>query len=283
MLRAETVSVADWIRDAERSLACAGVLSSRKDAERLAAFGLQLRWGQLWSRLREPIEETSRVRLDQVLARRYAGEPLAYIVGSVEFCGTELTCGPGVLVPRPETETLVDVALELLVDRREPIVVDIGTGTGAVAIAVARARPDAQVWASDVSPVALEYAARNISSVGVSVGLLHGDLYCALPADLLGAVDLVLSNPPYVPNAATLPSDVLAEPAGALRGGPRGDEVLVRVVDGVTPWLSPGGSLAVEVGTREQAASLSWVLRAFGVVGVRNDRNGRPRVVWAKH
>jgi release factor glutamine methyltransferase len=282
MLRADTPTLTEWLRDAERSLARAGIPSPRNDAERLAAFALGLRWGELWTRLREPIDEISRSRLEDVLEQRCGGEPLAYIVGSVVFCGVDIACGPGVLVPRPETETLVDVALELIADRREPIVVDIGTGTGAIGIAVARARPHARVWGTDVSPVALSYAARNVEKTGVSVQLLDGDLFHALPADLMGAIDLVVSNPPYIPDDAVLPPDVVAEPAEALRGGPRGDEALVRLVDGVAPWLSSHGAVALEVGTHEQAAALASMLDGFAKAGMRHDRNERPRVVWAK-
>lgn len=281
MLRSETLALTEWIRDAERSLAGAGVPSPRNDAERLAALGLGLQWGELWTRLREPIDERLS-RMDDVLERRCAGGPLAYIVGSVAFCGTEIMCGPGVLVPRPETETLVEVALELIADGPGPVVVDIGTGTGAIAIAVARARADARVWGTDVSPVALRYAARNVEETDVSVELLDGDLYRALPDDLLGAVDLVVSNPPYVRDDAVLPPDVLAEPAEALRAGPRGDEALVGLVEGVGPWLKASGSMAMEVGTPDQAAWMTSAMRGFAEVGVRDDLNGCPRVVWAK-
>lgn len=282
MLRADDLTLTEWIRDAERLLARAGVASPRNDAERLAALGLGLEWRELWTRLRAPIDDASRSRLDDVLARRCSGEPLAYLVGSVVFCGAELVCGPGVLVPRPETETLVDVALELIAERRAPTVVDVGTGTGAIAIAIARARPDARVCATDVSPVALDYAARNVASTGVSVELLRGDLFFALPDDLSGAVDLVVSNPPYIPDDFALPADVLAEPLEALRAGSRGDEVLVRLVDGCASWLNTGGALAVEVGTPDQAASLTETLGNFAQTGVRDDGTGRPRVVWAK-
>lgn len=280
MLRADTLTVTDWIRDAERSLGRAGVISSRNDAEHLAAFGLGLRWGDLWTRLREPIHEAS--RLDGVLARRCSGEPLAYIIGSVVFYGTEIVCGPGVLVPRPETETLVDVALELIARRNAPTVVDIGTGTGAIAIAVARERPDARLVATDISSAALAYAARNVTRTCASVELREGDLYDAVPAHLRGAIDLVVSNPPYVPDGAPLPPDVLAEPPQALRAGARGDDVLTELVECARPWLAATGALAVEVGTPDQASMLTADLRDYTEVGVRDDRNGRPRVVWAK-
>ncbi len=280
MPRAESVT-ADWIRDAEQSLAHSGVSSSRHEAERLVALALGVGWGDLWARLREPIDEAPHTRLESLVERRCGGEPLAYITGSVVFRGIELECGPGVLVPRPETETLVDVALELIADRRDPIVVDIGTGTGAIAIAVVQARPDADVWATDASSLALDYAARNIETSRVDVQLCRGDLFHALPDRLLGSVDLIVSNPPYIPDDAELPADVLAEPAEALRAGPQGDEVLVRLIDGAPGWLNASGALALEVGTPDQATSLMTAMQVLGTVCVRDDHNGRPRVVWA--
>jgi release factor glutamine methyltransferase len=232
--------------------------------------------------MREPLELAMVDRLDHLLDHRSGGEPLAYITGSVVFHGIEMDCGTGVLVPRPETEVLVDVALELIREHRDPIVVDIGTGTGAVAVAVAATRRDARIWATDVSSVALRYAARNIERIGANVTLLRGDLFAALPGELRGRVDLVVSNPPYVPAGAELPADVRAEPSRAVRAGARGDEVLRRLVDESPPWLSAHGAIALEIGTAEQSQVLLAELTACASSGVRNDSNGRPRVVWAR-
>jgi release factor glutamine methyltransferase len=282
MLRAEPATLSSWLREAERNLSDAGIASPRHDAERLAARALDGPWGGIWTRLREPVDPELRAELDSLLARRCSGEPLAYIDGSTVFCGIELDCGPGVLVPRPETETLVDVALELIAGRPGAILVDIGTGTGAIALAVAAARPDARVWATDASEDALRYAARNADRTGVAMSIVHGDLFDALPGSLHGHVDLVVSNPPYVPTATPLPPDVAAEPFIALRAGPRGDDVLRRIVSEAPAWLSPGGALALEVGTEVQAGEIADALRsAFPAVGIRDDHNGCPRVVWA--
>ncbi len=280
MLRTDALTLADWIRNAEALLDGARCASPRHEAERLAAHGLGVTWGELWTRLRDPVD---REVLDVLLERRRSGEPLAYILGSVVFCGVELECGPGVLVPRPETETLVDVALELIASQRAPVVVDIGTGTGAIAIAIASARPDAFVWATELSEPARRYAERNIVRSGLNVALVSGDLFDALPANLRGRCDLVVSNPPYVPAGADVPPDVLAEPRGAVFAGPRGDEVLRRLARGAHQWVGPCGAFAFEIGADEQAEAVADELRGFGPVGVRTDHIDRPRVVWARH
>lgn len=282
MLLAEPRTLSGWLGWAEDSLAQSGVASPRHDAERLAARVLGVSWGELWARLRDPVSSEALGRLGGLLSRRLSGEPLGYVLGSVVFHGTELQCGPGVLVPRPETETLVDVALELVAGRPEPVVVDIGTGTGAVAVAVARSRPDARAWATDISEAALRYAERNVERAGVGVSLRRGDLFDALPPALRGGIDLVVSNPPYVPADAVLPADVAAEPPEALLAGPDGDDVLRRIAE-ARAWLRPNGALALEIGTAEQASRVvAMLVSSFEAAGIRDDHTGRPRVVWAR-
>jgi release factor glutamine methyltransferase len=239
----------------------------RHEAERLAAHALGVTWSDLWPRLHEPVDEAA---LNALAMRRRDGEPLAYIERSVVFYGLEIACGPGVLVPRPETETLVDVALASIETVPSPVVCDVGTGSGAVAIAIAKHRPDATVWATDISPAALDWAALNIAVHGTSVRLACCDLLDAVPGDL----DLVVSNPPYVPDGTELPVDVRAEPREALFAGPRGTEILERLADEVRDAV-----LAVEVGTPEQA---EWFAAFAGGGQVTLDHTGRPRVVCVK-
>jgi release factor glutamine methyltransferase len=265
---ADVATLSNWISHATRRLSHAGVPSPRHDAERLAAHGLGIRWGQLWARLDDAVHPDE---LEPLCGRRASGEPLGYILGSVEFFGLEITCGPGVLVPRPETETLVDVALELISGVSSPSVCDVGTGSGAVAIAIAVQRPDARVTGTDISADALAWAERNTSKHSCRVELVAGSIPGA-------AFDLVVSNPPYVPDGALVPADVAAEPPEAVFAGPRGDEMLV--------WLAEQAgahkAMALEVGTPEQAASIEQVLARFGVTGIRNDHTDRPRVVWMR-
>jgi release factor glutamine methyltransferase len=250
----------------------------------MAAHALGCSWSELWSRLAQPLEAATRSRLERLLARRAEGEPLAYLLGTAVFYGLELECGPGVLVPRAETEVLVEVTLELLENRPGPFVVDVGTGTGAIGLAVASQRADARVWATDRSPDALGYARRNAARLGLAVHLVAGDLLSPLGAEAKGTVDALVSNPPYVPAGRTdlLAPDVLAEPAEALYAGPRGDEVMLRLADEAPGCLAPGGVFVCEVGTPVQAATLLERLGTWDAAGVRDDLNGRPRVVWAR-
>ena len=150
-----------WIRLATFRLAGAGIELARFEAERLAAHGIGVRWADVWTSRHRTIDVSVTAKLDRLVARRVSGEPLAYIEGSRGFYGLELACGPGVLVPRPETEVVVEVALDLIADLRDPCVVDIGTGSGAISLAIAPQRADAEVVATDLSEEALAYARRN--------------------------------------------------------------------------------------------------------------------------
>jgi release factor glutamine methyltransferase len=269
-----------WLRLATKKLADAGIATPRFDAERIAAHVLGVTWSELWSRtidrpLDRPLGADVQRTLNAAIARRAAGEPLAYIEGSRVFYGLELACGPGVLVPRPETETLVDVALELIDGITSPVVVDLGTGSGAIALAIASKRHDAEVIATDVSDEALVFARRNASTLGLDVWLASGDLFDAVPQEVKGRVDLLVSNPPYVPDGAGVPPDVNAEPPVAVFGGDIGNDILVRVVAGATEWLKEGGALAMEVGMLYQADVLPGA-------EVRNDHTDRPRVIWRR-
>lgn len=260
---------------ARHELERAGIASSGHDAERIVAHGLGVRWGQLWGLTNDVVDDETWTRVVALVRKRSLGVPFGYIIGSVVFHGLELACGPGVLVPRPETEVLADVGLELIEGITSPIVVDIGCGNGAVALAIAKDRPDAEVIATDVSEEALDYARRNAKTHGLDVWFACGDLFDAVPAEVTGRVDLVVSNPPYVPVGAGLAGDVRAEPPVALFGGGDGCDVLRRIVDEAPLWLRKGGAVALEFGEPYQAEVLEG-----GVV--RNDLTDRPRVVWAR-
>lgn len=253
-----------WLRTARARL-CEARLPDA-DAERLAARALGLSWSELWSHVDEPVPVPG--VLEALLVRRLSGEPLAYIEGSAVFWGREIVCGPGVLVPRPETETLVEVGLELVSSMSKPLIVDVGTGTGCVALAIALEREDALVVATEIDPDALAYASRNLAGSGVHL----------VRADLLGGIgraDLVVSNPPYVAEDADLPADVRSEPDRALLAGPDGDDVIDRLLAEVA---ARGDShLAVEIGAPDQAERVQR--RLGGGAWLTSDHTGRPRVV----
>ncbi|MEX0873832.1 MAG: peptide chain release factor N(5)-glutamine methyltransferase [Actinomycetota bacterium] len=282
MLQAEVRTLSWLVRDASARLSAAGFSSARWEGERLVAHAFGIAWGEIWVRLREEAGEQTSARLDELVRRRVAGEPLAYILCSTIFFGCEIAVGPGVLVPRPETETLVQAALELVADVPDPRIVDIGTGSGAIAIALAMERSGAEVWGTDVSKRALEWAERNVRSAGVDVQLVHGDLFEALPARTRGVFDLIVSNPPYIAEGTDLPEDVRAEPDEALFAGPDGNDVLLEVVDGSEAWLNSRGHLALEVGAPKQVDVVIDALASWRDVRVREDRTGRQRVVTAR-
>lgn len=232
------------------------------ETQLLEAFVRGVSWSELWSHREEPLDDE---RFDEVVARRIGGEPLAYITGSTGFYGREIVCGPGVLVPRPETEILVDVALAILEGVDAPTVLDIGTGTGCIALAIVTQRPDATVFATESSAAACVWAQRNLGDS--TVRLIAGDLDAGCPV-----ADLVVSNPPYVEAGAELPSDVRREPHEALFAGPRGLDVIDRLLG----LAARHHAVAVEIGTPEQAA---YVSSGLPDATIHNDLTGRPRVV----
>ena len=211
--------------------------------------------------------------LSELVARRSAGEPLAWLVGSALFCGGRVMVCPGVYVPRPQTEALAREAIARL--PRRGLAVDLCTGSGAVAVAVARARPEARVLATEIEPAAVACARGN----GVAVYL--GDLTAPLPEGIRGQVDVVTAVVPYVPSdeLRLLPRDVVAyEPRRALDGGAEGTDLLARAVAESAPLLRPGGSLLLELGGRE-ADLLEPLLAEHGYGDVRRlcDEEGDPR------
>jgi release factor glutamine methyltransferase len=238
-------------------------------------------------------------RVREMAARRCAGVPLQYVLGAWSFCGLDLMVDERVLIPRPETEVVVEVALEEAVrsglrrGRRPPrldalpaaVVADLGTGSGAIALALEAELPDAEVWATDVSPDALAVARANVAgcaATGVRVAL--GSWFDALPPDLCGRLSLVVSNPPYVADGEPLPREVVAhEPPAALFAGPTGLEAIDVVVDGALTWLSPGCALVCELAPHQaDAASARARARGYADVEVRSDLAGRPRVLVAR-
>jgi len=207
--------------------------------------------------------------LDQLVARRVAGEPLETIVGWVEFAGLRLTVAPGVFVPRRRSELLVIETCR----RAAPggRVVELCAGVAAIAAAVADRRPDLEVAAAEIDPVAAECARANLGAGRVHVG----DLFAALPASLRGRVDVLVANAPYVPTAEIelMPREArLHEPTIALDGGADGLDVHRRIVAGLHDWLAPGGVVLIEA-SPAQAPALQAILRAGGCAGteVRHD------------
>jgi release factor glutamine methyltransferase len=213
--------------------------------------------------------------IDALVARRASGEPLAWVVGSVWFCGIRVRVHPGVYVPRPHSELLARRAAALLPD--DGIAVDLCTGSGAVARVLQVQRPSATVLATEVDPVAVACARAN------GVNALLGDLDDPLPAELVGAVDVVVAVTPYVPTGELrfLARDVVAfEPGHALDGGESGMRVLSSVVTRSSRWLRPGGWLILEIGG-DQARAVAGRMAAAGLVDIAvvTDEDGDDRAI----
>jgi release factor glutamine methyltransferase len=241
-------------------------------------------------------------RLVPLVERRAAGEPLQYVLGSWSFRGLDLMVDPRVLIPRPETEQVVEVALEEA-ERRglrrvrgrqvsfageaPSTVADLGTGSGAIALALEAELPDVVVWATDASPDALEVARANVAGCAATrVRIARGSWFDALPVDLRGRLELIVSNPPYVAEheLATLPAEVAGyEPRDALVAGPTGCEVLEHLVANAQDWMVPDGVLVCELAPH-QADVMTERAREHGYadVAVRSDLAGRPRVLVAR-
>jgi release factor glutamine methyltransferase len=260
-------SVRDALDSAVIALEAAGCDTPRLDAELLLAAVLGIGRAELivWpDRGLEPDE--ARAFMD-LAARRRGREPVAYILGTKGFRTIELAVDPRVLVPRPETEFVVEAALGLPAGAR---VVDVGTGSGAIALALKAERPDLQVVATDSSAAALDVARANAERLGLEVELLHGDML----EPVAGPVDAIVSNPPYVGASDRLPRDVLHEPREALYAGPDGLEVIRRLVAAAAgvPFL------ALEVGAG-QAAAVAELMGGWSSVETVRDLAGHERVV----
>ncbi len=217
--------------------------------------------------------------LKKALSERASGVPLQHVVERQQFMDLDLHVRPGVFIPRPETERLVEAALELLHERlAEPLVLDVGTGTGAIALAIKRFVPGARVIATDVSAAAVEVARKNSQQLGLDVEVVQGDLLDPVPREFRGEVDVLVSNPPYV-NAEeydSLPAEVKAEPREALVGG---TEFHRRLVDAAVDWLTPGGWLLTEIGDDQADEVRRLFDEQFSDVQVLTDFAGRSRIV----
>lgn len=254
-----------------------GVESPRETAEALLIYFLQTDRAGLHAREEGLDTRTARL-FGRALCQRCHGVPLQYLTGEQQFFDLVLGVAPGVLIPRPETEVLVERALEAIPEGSSATVVDVGTGTGAVALAIKRFRPSTTVLATDISEDAVAVARANASRHGLDVEVRRGDLLSPLPPGLRGEVDVVVSNPPYVTEEeyADLPEEVRREPYEALVGG---TEVHARLAEASPRWLRGGGWLLMEIGASQGAAVAALLGEAFERVEVLPDMAGRDRIV----
>jgi release factor glutamine methyltransferase len=259
------VKLAQALHEATEALRAAGIEDAAwLEAEVLLRHTLDLDRAHLYARLQEDLGSGDQAVFHSLLARRLVHEPTAYIVGQREFYGLDLETTPAALIPRPETELLVEEALSRACGREPLLIVDVGTGNGAIAVALAVHLPQAALVAIDLSRDALSLAVRNARRHGVEsrVSFLQADLL----APLAQAADLIVANLPYVRSAdwEGLPPEIREhEPRAALDGGPDGLREIERLLEQVPSYLRAGGSLLVEVGPPQAAPALALARRCF--------------------
>lgn len=277
-------SLLNWTTD---YLAKKGIENPRADAQILLAHVLKCNKVDLIIRYNEEPREAERARFRELIQRRVASWPVAYLVGSRDFYLLSFEVSPDVLIPRPDTETLVLEALGFLKPLNKPAILDIGTGSGCIAVSIAHQKKDSLVTAIDISPDALAVAKRNASKhcVAERITFFQGDLFAPLPPGR--SFDLIVSNPPYIAQGefAGLAPDVRDhEPRVALDGGPDGLAFYRRIAMGAGKYLLPGGKLLIEIGYSQEEA-------VRGIFGFQNelelgstlkDVAAHPRVIAAK-
>jgi release factor glutamine methyltransferase len=258
------------------------VESPEAEAETLLTHVLGRSRAELYGGSHDPLSADAAGRLEELVTRRVGGEPLQYLTGHQAFRRLDLAVGPGVLVPRPETEMVVEHALGRIAGVASPVVVDVGTGSGAIALSIGVERPDAIVWATEVSGAAATWARLNLERGGAgNVTIVEGDLLAPLPEDLRGAVDLVVANPPYLAAAqlASLAPDVRDhEPPVATVSGPTGLEVPARVVEEAFAWIRPGGWLVMETWPGQADDLLALLSARYADAAVHPDLTGSLRI-----
>jgi release factor glutamine methyltransferase len=290
--------------DAERSLTTAGLPSPAVDARWIVEEVAERGNGSLALAADEPAPSLAVRRIRDLVSRRARGEPLQYVLGAWAFRDLTLMVDARVLIPRPETEQTVEVALAeadrlgLRTGRRDPwrgtettaVVADLGTGSGAIALALATQLPDVLVWATDRSAAATAVVRANLAGIGhgaTRVRVAEGDWFDALPDELHRSLDLIVSNPPYLAEreVTDLPPEVAHyEPIGALVSGPTGLEAIEQLVAGAGEYLVPGrGTLVVEIAPHQSAAAQTLAQDAgFAEVLIQPDLAGRARVLVAR-
>jgi release factor glutamine methyltransferase len=251
--------------------------TARLDAEILLASILKVNRIYLYTHFDQPLTEAEREPLRGFVKRRAQREPIAYILGEREFYGRMFQVTPDVLIPRPETELLVDTVLAWVKsDLITPRIVDLCTGSGAVAVTLAAELPDAQLMGTDISSAALHIAHQNARRlVERGIEFRQGDLFAPLVGEIF---DIIVANPPYVGRQEAVDPEIAFEPQGAVFSGVTGFEIIERLCLEARSFLKPGGLLAFEIGSGQHEAVLS-LMSAFFDVSVKRDLQGFPRVV----
>lgn len=274
--------VLDWTR---QHFEKQDIDAPRLTAELLLCHVLQAPRVKLYMDLDRPLAKEELATYRGLIQRRLAGEPTQYLVGEKEFYGRRFAVDARVLIPRSETELLVEACLRHLPAEEPRRVLDLCTGSGCIALTIAAERPKCSVWATDLSPDALAVARANAAALGVDgrVTFFEGDLLAAVPEG--PSFDLIVSNPPYVKRGdlATLQREVRQEPRLALDGGDDGLDLVRRVITGALPRLKAGGLLALEIGDDQGPALIELLTRAGGRdIRVEKDFERHDRLAFAR-
>ena len=279
-------SLRETLRHTRQTLESAGIPDARLEAEVMAMDTMRMPRQALYAEQESPVSPPQQARLDAIIARRLAREPLAYILNYREFYGVNLLVSPDTLIPRPETETMVEHALFMALmgmESRQLVIADIGTGAAPIAVNLAIHLPAARIYASDIADATLDVAAYNIRMHNVAdrVTLLKGDLLQPLPEP----VDVIVANLPYLPTARipTLQPEVQWEPAAALDGGPDGLDCIRRLIDQAAAgnYLKPHGVILLEMDPEQMPAAQTQAAAAFpsATIATEPDLAGRSRVL----
>jgi release factor glutamine methyltransferase len=277
-----TLSVLDWTT---RRFTDAGIAGARLEAQLLLAHVLKCTRMQLYTGFDKPLAEAELAAYRELIRRRLAGEPVAYLLGETEFWSMPFWIDPSVLVPRPDTETVIEVARATRSDRAAPCaVLDLCTGSGVIAVSLAKELSAARIVATEISPAAAALAQRNAERNGFAerIEIRIGDLWEPVAGERF---DLIVANPPYIASAVipTLSAEVRREPVVALDGGSDGLAFYDRICRRAREHLDPGGALVVEHGF-DQAVAVAQRFSAAGFTSVTlvNDLGKNPRVTWGK-
>ncbi len=259
------------------------VENSRLNAEHLMAHALGRKRIELYLDFERELTETELGPLRELVKRRSEGEPLQHLLGTVEFCGLTFLCDKRAMVPRPETEQLVEL-VESRIENRESRIVDVGTGSGVIAISLAAKFPEAKILAVDISDDALALAQENAAMLNLKDRVQF--LKSRLLENVEGAFDLIVANLPYVStqDRHTLSREVLHDPEVALFAGKRGDELVRELIDQAPTRLHPGGLLALEIGLGQSETLLSALAeKNYRDICSKNDYNGVTRFIFARY
>jgi release factor glutamine methyltransferase len=259
------------------------VENSRLNAEHLMAHALGRKRIELYLDFERELNETELGPLRELVKRRSEGDPLQHLLGNVEFCGLTFLCDKRAMVPRPETEQLVEL-VEARIENRESRIVDVGTGGGVIAISLAAKFPEAKILAVDISDDALALAQENAARLNLKDRVRF--LKSRLLENVEGAFDLIVANLPYIStqDRRTLSREVLHDPEVALFAGKRGDELVRELIDQAPTRLRPGGLLALEIGLGQSETLLSALAeKNYRDICSKNDYNGVTRFIFARY